>query len=249
MRKFFALFISSFIAIGCTFAFSGCTIGNTNKEPFQSGYYMCRSFNDEYIDIISLSEEGQKQKFLVLPLDIDGIPVVHISDRAMWGCRETQWESDALEKIYALKKYEVIYEDVFDGCTNLDKVISLYRNSGLPIPSTSAKVYHPRYFYENRSNNTEWQAPANVSFLWNYEDAENEGYYWIDDLDYGEKITLIPDEPIRKGYRFTGWYKDPECIDLWDFSSDTTPAEQFDEDGNLVYQETCLYAGWMIVGG
>ena len=181
MRKFFALFISSFIAIGCTFAFSGCTIGNTNKEPFQSGYYMCRSFNDEYIDIISLSEEGKKQKFLVLPLDIDGIPVVHISDRAMWGCRETQWESDTLEKIYALKKYEVIYEDVFYGCSNLTKIIDLYANSGLYTPPT-ATLYQPRIPHENRYADVEGAAPANVSFLWNFEDAENEGYYWIDDL-------------------------------------------------------------------
>lgn len=245
MRKFFALFISSFIAIGCTFAFSGCTIFSANQEPFANGYYMCRSFDDKHIEIISLSEEGKKQEYLVLPLEIDGLPVTTISDRSpLWGYRDTQWESDALEKIYALKYYDVLYDDIFDGCTNLNKVISLYRNSGLPIPSTFAKVYHPRYFYENRSSNAEWQAPANVSFLWNFEGAENKGYYWIDDLDYGEKITLIPDEPFRRGYKFTGWYKEPECINLWDFSSDTTPAAQFDDDGNLIYQETCLYAGW-----
>ena len=120
MQKFLALCVAIWITVGCTFAFSGCTIFNTNKEPFESGYYMCRSFNDEYIDIISLSDEGKKQEFLVLPLEIDGIPVVHITDRApFWGYRDTQWESDNLEKIYALKRYEVIYEHVFDGCINL----------------------------------------------------------------------------------------------------------------------------------
>lgn len=244
MRKTIPVMISLLIILGNAFAFSGCYFGNSNKEPFKSGYYMCRSFNDKYIDIISLSEEGQEQEFLILPLEINGIPVQNITDRTMFGYRQTQWESDSLKKIYALKHYDVLYDHVFAGCPNLSKIISLYMDSGLPISQTSATVYHPRYFYENRSENMKWQAPANVSFLWNLEGAENEGYYWIDDLDYGEKITLIPDEPMRRYYKFTGWYKEPECINLWDFETDTTPAAQYDEDGNLIYQETCLYAGW-----
>lgn len=250
MRKFFALFISSFIAIGCTFAFSGCTIFSANQEPFANGYYMCRSFDDKHIEIISLSEEGKKQEYLVLPLEIDGLPVTTISDRSpLWGYRDTQWESDALEKIYALKYYEVLNNHILDGCPNLTKIIDLNSCSGLNLTIyqsdlyDTAKVYLPKNSYES-SNKMECLAPANVSFSWNFEGAENEGYYWIDDLDYGEKITLIPDEPFRNGYKFTGWYKEPECINLWDFSSDTTPAAQFDDDGNLIYQETCLYAGW-----
>lgn len=247
MRKFFALFISSFIAIGCTFAFSSCNA--FNPKEYETEYFIYHNWNNSWVEIVNLTDKGKQQEFLILPLEIDGVPVIAISNSTAFGHKETQWNSNKLEKIYVLKHYDVLYDsNVFDGCINLSKIISPYMNSGLPTPPT-AKMYQPRIPHENRYADVEGAAPANVSFLWNFEDAENEGYYWIDDLDYGEKITLIPDEPIRKGYRFTGWYKEPECINLWDFSSDTTPVEQFDDDGNLIYQETCLYAGWIIVGG
>ena len=45
---------------------------------------------------------------------------------------------------------------------------------------------------------------ANVSYYYNYEDAENYGYYWADDCDYGGKIEFIPEEPEREGYEFGG---------------------------------------------
>lgn len=46
--------------------------------------------------------------------------------------------------------------------------------------------------------------------------------------------TLVsqPSDPTRKGYIFTGWYKDAECTESWDFEND------------LVTGETNLFAGW-----
>lgn len=41
-----------------------------------------------------------------------------------------------------------------------------------------------------------------------------------------------PEDPSREGFRFTGWYKDPELTQPWDFEKDTVL-------GNLD-----LYAGW-----
>ena len=41
-----------------------------------------------------------------------------------------------------------------------------------------------------------------------------------------------PDDPTRAGYVFTGWYKDPELREAWDFDRDTV-------EGNMT-----LYAGW-----
>jgi uncharacterized repeat protein (TIGR02543 family) len=38
-----------------------------------------------------------------------------------------------------------------------------------------------------------------------------------------------------EGHRFLGWYKEPSCLSLWNFSSDTMPA------GNVT-----LYAGWTL---
>ena len=48
---------------------------------------------------------------------------------------------------------------------------------------------------------------------------------------YGE--LLKPAEPpVREGYRFTGWYRDSACYELWGQSVDA------------VQQDMTLYAGW-----
>ena len=49
-----------------------------------------------------------------------------------------------------------------------------------------------------------------------------------------EENTLVstPSDPKKEGYIFTGWYKEAECTELWDFEND------------LVTSETTLYAGW-----
>jgi len=47
----------------------------------------------------------------------------------------------------------------------------------------------------------------------------------------GSKLTE-PDNPSRKGYTFTGWYKDSELTNPWDFEKD------------IVKGDMTLYAGW-----
>jgi uncharacterized repeat protein (TIGR02543 family) len=68
------------------------------------------------------------------------------------------------------------------------------------------------------------QILANVSYMYNYDDAENEGYYWADSYD-NDIITFIPPEPTRANYTFGGWYKEPECINVWNFETDKTGDE------------------------
>ena len=48
---------------------------------------------------------------------------------------------------------------------------------------------------------------------------------------YGELLEL-PEPPTREGYRFTGWYKDHACQQLWNVDADT------------VESDMTLYAGW-----
>ena len=50
-------------------------------------------------------------------------------------------------------------------------------------------------------------------------------------IPYGEKITK-PEDPIREGYHLSGWYKNLDRTELWDFDNDTVT-------GNMT-----LYAGW-----
>ncbi len=110
------------------------------------------------------------------------------------------------------------------------------------------KLYVILEAYERRPLSNVY--PANVSYKWNYEEAPNSGYYWIDDY-YNEIISYIPTDPIREGYIFDGWYKEPECINKWDFDNDIVPGTEWEfitqsPHKTLVeYQETILYAKWV----
>ena len=50
-------------------------------------------------------------------------------------------------------------------------------------------------------------------------------------VQFGELIQK-PEDPVRDGYSFTGWYKDIYLNEQWDFGKDTVT-------DNMV-----LYAGW-----
>lgn len=87
---------------------------------------------------------------------------------------------------------------------------------------------------------------ANTSYMFNYEGEPNEGYFFINDFERGGLIEDTPYEPRREGYTFAGWYKEPECVNAWDFTKDTLPAAEYDEEENLKFVETKLYAKWNI---
>ena len=48
---------------------------------------------------------------------------------------------------------------------------------------------------------------------------------------YGE-LKQFPEPPTREGYTFTGWYRDPNCDQLWRLEID------------IVDTDLTLYAGW-----
>ena len=86
---------------------------------------------------------------------------------------------------------------------------------------------------------------ANTAYMFNYDGEPNGGYFFINNFDWGKKIDPAPYMPMRNGYEFKGWYKEPECINLWNFESDTLPQES--EIGEN--PETKLYAGWEKISG
>lgn len=71
---------------------------------------------------------------------------------------------------------------------------------------------------------------VNVMFFTANQDASTVPAYL--DLDAGQKI-VEPEAPTRKGYTFTGWYKDYYKTEAWDFASDTVGTESI-----------VLYADW-----
>ena len=81
---------------------------------------------------------------------------------------------------------------------------------------------------------------ANVLYDLNY--GEN-NIFLVDDCD-GTTVNVLPPNPIRQGYNFIGWYKEPECINIWDFENDIVPAKEYNENGEYILKETILYAKW-----
>ncbi|MBE7089002.1 MAG: hypothetical protein E7370_05785 [Clostridiales bacterium] len=77
---------------------------------------------------------------------------------------------------------------------------------------------------------------ANISYIFNYEGAPNEGYFFINNLEYGSFMEDTPYEPIRDGYMFAGWYKESECLNKWNFEMDgrlITYANELNINGTL----------------
>ena len=227
--------------------FSGCS------RDEEWGYFTVKFYNDrETAYITGLTEEGQQQRFLVIPEEIDGVKVYAIGERPllqMWSSiGYADICSDKLEKIYIPFSTEII-SGSFRNSSNLMKVVSIRDDYYINGFEYSIKRCYSREVYIERGYTRDCYVMSNVSYFYNYETEENYGYYWIDDWDYGSKIEFIPPEPEREGYTFGGWYKEPECINEWNFETDVLPEErtEINEEGEeeVVYQETKLYAKWV----
>ncbi|MBO4962351.1 MAG: InlB B-repeat-containing protein, partial [Clostridia bacterium] len=103
------------------------------------------------------------------------------------------------------------------------------------------------------SNTRERCLLANIEFMYNYDGAPNQGYYWIDDLENGETLSYIPQNPTREGYTFKGWYQDKECEIPYDFKEPYIKQELLkgindNQEEYWYYPEdyvTFIYAKWI----
>lgn len=191
--------------------------------------------------IVGLTEEGMQKETLIVPETIAGLPVTGLDKRTLGP--HPQWESESLRQIYLPGN---LYMDpgTFQKCINLEKAFILKLEENYVFGSNSI-VDCSRYrflifvyigIFENPRSDIK---PANITYYYNYDNAPNGGCYWLDNLENGEKITEIPQEPEREGYIFTGWYKEPECVNAWNFGRDTIIA------GEDEYIENALYAQWI----
>ena len=278
--KIFAMSVCAAILVwlftGCTLldACSGIISNNKTTPEYKDkevGDFAVR-FYDDYCEIIGTTEQGNSKRFLVVPAYIDGVRVdafgcysaITAAFASPDGLVAPEIDSQVLEKIYFETAIKVSPHSLNPGdCPNLSKVMYLGFEE-LPYyldRSNGFDVYYARGIYEENigdgvSLTRRYPTyPANISYYYNYESAPADGYYWIDDCDYGGTIEFIPPEPEREGYTFGGWYKEPECINEWDFATDTLPEEKTElKESHIngqvsfvempVYQETILYAKW-----
>ncbi len=199
--------------------------------------------------VTELTKKGKNKKVLIVPKEIKGNEVCGLGLRAgLWGDYSV-WESEKLETLYVWYNYNSTV--VFD-CPNLEKVFILNitkeqvfgsRSFGAIAWDIKRYIFNEIYFDRDGSGFT---LPANVTYYYNYEGAENYGCYWLDNLEDGEKITYIPAPPVREGYKFAGWYHEPECEKEWNFETDTVEAsdeEAYEDETSFI--ENRLYAKWL----
>ena len=262
---------------GCDASSCGINPYGTGKGLFTDEYFIYWvGFDEDRAGVLGLTELGRQQEILVVPEFFDGnIPVTQIGGRTSqknhvlddFGEDYLGFNSECIKRIYIPFSLETVYMDFVGDTTSADLIAILdmgkYYSDGQSDNGikTSFKTYRTlmserlkgSYLSESQmdSHKQSLQA-ANVGYFYNYDNAPLNGYYWIDDYD-DALISYIPKNPIREGYVFGGWYKEPECINKWDFNKDKVPKKAYAyvlrEDINreiLVYEyvETKLYAKW-----
>ena len=166
---------------------------------------------------------------------------------------------DAMETLYPVITFmPCLIENYLDYKINLSENIQIYLSKLIcenPTIYVTENVYNNYLLYDTTYKegiHENWADDgrcfikvANTSYVFNYMNAPNKGYFFINEFTYGEKIEDTPYEPLRYGYTFAGWYKEPECIHKWDFDKDALPEAKYNEQGGMIYQETKLYAKWI----
>jgi len=184
-----------------------------------------------------LTDLGIEQEELVIPSEVNGIQVKYIGERIG---REMYFTKSKAKKVFLPGGISVEPVLLMFGAP---KVIFLAFTpeygqdrwnafTFIYVPSEARDAYN-RMWGGGDSNVVN---KANISYINNYDNELNGGYWWIDDLEVGEKIKTIPPIPIREGYTFGGWYKEEECENAWDF-----------ETGVKGEEDLILFAKWIIV--
>lgn len=235
------------------------SIVGCNFDPFKpitSGdfiYTLNGNHTDEgHCRIIGLSEEGKQKDVIIFPSVLDGYIVDGLA--ADWALGRSSGEIiiTNAEKIFIPSDYMISYLLNFE--LNPNKDINVYVTGFATLSSLNyyyCECENQEYIDWNQlfvtetaynrfySKNGEIMKleKANVVYYVNKE------AYFVDDCD-GTIVNVIPPIPYMEGYQFLGWYKEPECINEWDFESDIVDEKEYDEEGNYIFKETKIYAKW-----
>lgn len=245
MKKLFQIISVTIVTVILTTTLVGCSTKEWVFENFTYAKY--GEGNEAYVEITGLSLEGNYKELLIVPKTIDGLPVKKIIKRSHPLVMYTDysddgfWHSQSLKKLYFYESITVV-KQTFVNCSQLEAIFvinadrsKLGGSRGLMASGENIYIHSSVYALGKWSQDV---YPANVTYYYNYEGAENGGCFWLDNLASGEKISCEPPTiPIRTDFEFVGWYKEPECTNEWNFAKDVMP--NYND-----YYELKLYAKW-----
>ena len=222
-----ALILSASILTGCG---SGIDfyIGDCLETDYFKYYTSVGAERRQYVCIKGLTDKGKELEYVVFPESIDGIPVTKIAMYTSDSKAKKAYIPTSIISFHVLNWTTVNIEPL----KLIDQRFTYSLKNSMKTPRTYVSEYAEKVLVEKFNN---FYFIANLCYLYNYEDSPNGGQWFVDDLDEGERIGYIPSEPVREGYKFTGWFTDKECTKSFDLDGYAyDPA-----DGNI-----SLYAGW-----
>ena len=204
-------------------------------------YYRTTNGHIFYYCTCGIAEDARDEEILYVLDEIDGVSVIDINVYMGDG---VLFDSEDLERIYFPWTISVSEAD-FSIESSKEHVYLISSSLKFLCPDKYEYcLVVPVVGYEKLDDFEKSDAlPANIAYMFNHPGNPNEGYFFVDLIEESGKIMKPPYDPRRVGYTFLGWYKDEACTEKWDFETDEITI-QFDEEGNRIYEEIQLYAGW-----
>ena len=232
-KKKFTIFLISILFLSLI----GTTYGCQPKQIYETEtfrYQVFESDGEEWVSIEGLTEKGRQQKNIVIPEEIDGkrVAIYQGYDEAPNAKKIIVPYNILTINSWGLSRARLIITS-YSSDIKVLYVNCYYHNSTLMEPDFYIASAALENFQTNIVNSDVYSI-ANIQYLFNYEAAQNEGVFFIDDLDVGEELEIFPEVPKREGYVFTGWYAEPECQNKIELNG------YIKDDEEIVY----LYAGW-----
>ena len=246
IRKTMKRLITALICFTIFCSLTGCSLGEQNKKVIDENFY-CKVIDENNIAIGNV-KTYPKDGAVFFPEQIENYTVSKIGFASGWGVGGNGYLSTTkegepnIQRCYfphTIKKIRSGYISSNLKIFYCGEVIDLI---GLDAEFRDVEIYVPAEKYDLFKNVLSEQyfrgslLKANVSYYLNYDENN---YYYIDYYENGEKIIYIPPIPQRDGYTFGGWFKEAECINQWNFDTDTV---QISEET----QEIQLYAQWIV---
>ena len=245
---------SIFMSLGIVASAMGCANPRLNFED-PKGRWFCQ-YTDETRTECAVGRTiggwgadvfggSGKTQYVFYPSHIAGVPVTTIGFPTLMNVGDGKFPFSGGKHFLS---YTVKYaqgangaDEVFVSGKNLDPNDIMQSVKLKELPDVYNYYVPNKYFDMYRKYAT--VEKANVVYDINYENEEYQ-YHSVDNYKYGSLIEIIPPDPEREGYTFDGWYKESECINKWNFETETLPEEIKDESGSVMFQETALYAKW-----
>ncbi|MCI8612070.1 MAG: InlB B-repeat-containing protein, partial [Clostridia bacterium] len=175
----------------------------------------CGKYYYKATKINALDEDGNDITVKFIAAEINGIPVMAMGSS---GIGYHSHSSGVLKRLYAPGSIDYVdfdYLTAYNGnCLSVfycGSVTDFYHCMGNhSSEKILLKAYVPNRLYAEFAEASHGAGKdleiykANISYRMNA--AEKSEYYYVDYVNYGEKIANVPPAPTREGYKFGGWY-------------------------------------------